>query len=273
MVLMVKGEQARTKAGGDGMAGAMNAVRDQVGGAMKSMQQGKANVGELERVLSAIGGLALLGLALRRRNATSLLGGLTGAALLHRGTTGHCYVYDSLGLSTAEEEGMLVQQHGPAASLDAQKAVKVVHSVVIDRPRSELFRYWRQLDNLPRIMTHLESVEVIDERRSRWRAKAPAGQHVEWEAEIIKEVPDALIAWRSVDHATVPNAGSVRFTDAIGGGTELKISLDYQPPGGAVGVAIARLFGEEPHQQVQADLETFKETMEAGWGAGAELTQ
>jgi uncharacterized membrane protein len=114
-------------------------------------------------------------------------------------------------------------------------------------------------------MEHLESVEVLDERRSRWRAKGPAGRHVEWEAVIHNEVPNELIAWKSTEDADVPNAGSVRFREVPGGrGTEVRVLLEYEPPAGRVGVAVARLFGEEPGIQVREDLRRFKQLVETG---------
>lgn len=248
-------------------AGGIQGARETLGRLADSLASGHQNVHQLERILSALGGVALLGMALRKRNASSVVTGALGAALIHRGATGHCPVYDALGVGTAD--GQLVQQHGAAAVLDAQKAVKVVHSVTIAAPRAELYRFWRNFENLPRIMSHLEAVQVLDERRSRWRAKAPGGNAVEWEAEIINEVPDSLIAWKSMNNATVPNAGSVHFTDIDGGrSTEVRVVLEYQPPAGRAGVALAKLFGEEPSAQVREDLQRFKAAMEGEGGSG-----
>lgn len=242
-------------------------ARDLGGRALEFVKGGQENVGEVERVLSVLGGAALLGLAVRRGGASGVLGGLLGAALLHRGATGHCMVYGSLGVDTTGHGG-LVQQHGAAAVLDAQKAVKVEHAVTIDAPRAELYRFWRDFENLPRIMRHLESVEVLDERRSRWRAKAPAGTHVAWDAEIINEVEDGLIAWRSAPDASVPNAGSVHFSDAADGrGTQVRVVLEWEPPAGPVGRAFRTLFEERPEVQVREDLERFKAAMESGSNA------
>jgi uncharacterized membrane protein len=243
--------------------GGIRGARESLGRLAGTLTSGRQNVHQIERILSALGGVALLGLALRKRNASGLVAGAIGAALVHRGATGHCPVYGALGVGTADDN--LVQQHGAAAVLDAQKAVKVVHSVTIARSRAALFQFWRNFENLPRIMSHLEAVQVIDSRRSRWRAKAPGGNAVEWEAEIINEVPDGLIAWKSVNNATVPNAGSVHFTDVEAGrSTEVRVVLEYQPPAGLVGVAVAKLFGEEPDAQVREDLQRFKAVMEGG---------
>lgn len=241
-------------------------ARAGAGRALEFVKGGEENVGGIERMLSVVGGAALVGLAARRRGPAGALGGLLGAVLLHRGATGHCMAYGALGVSTADgEDGLLVQQHGQAAVLDAQKAIKVVKSVTIDTPRADLYRFWRNFENLPRIMSHLESVEVLDDSRSRWTAKAPAGNHVTWEAEIINEVADRLIAWRSINEATVPNAGSVHFSDAPGGrGTEVKVVLEYEPPAGPLGRLVRKLFKEEPETQVREDLRRFKAVMEAG---------
>ncbi|HYE02535.1 MAG TPA: SRPBCC family protein, partial [Phycisphaerales bacterium] len=149
--------------------------------------------------------------------------------------------------------------------------IHVEKAVTINRPAEELYRFWRQLENLPRVMGHLERVEVIDNTRSHWVAKAPAGFEVEWDAEIINDEPGALIAWKAVEGSQVPNAGSVRFLPAPPGrGTEVKVTLEYLPPAGRLGAAIAKLFGEEPSQQVRDDLARFKQLMESGEIASVE---
>jgi uncharacterized membrane protein len=144
---------------------------------------------------------------------------------------------------------------------------RVVKSITVDRPRAELYAYWRDFTNLPRFMHHLESVEVLDGagRRSRWRAKAPLGTTVEWEAEITDELHDEHVSWRSQESSKVQNSGTVSFRDAtVGGGTIVRVELEYDPPGGPLGVAIAKLTGEEPETQTSADLRRFKQVMELG---------
>ena len=144
---------------------------------------------------------------------------------------------------------------------------RVVKSITVDRPRAELYAFWRDFTNLPRFMHHLESVEVLDGdgRRSRWRAKAPLGSTVEWEADITDDAPDERIAWRSVEGSQIENSGSVTFREApVGGGTVVHVELEYDPPGGPLGVAIAKLSGEEPETQTSADLRRFKQVMELG---------
>jgi uncharacterized membrane protein len=145
------------------------------------------------------------------------------------------------------------------------RGIEVTEAITINRPRQEVYQLWHNFENLPRFMAHLESVQVLEERRSRWKAKAPAGTTVEWEAETIEDRPNELIAWRSLPDSAVPNSGVVRFRDAPGDrGTEVIVELKYQPPGGKLGALIAKLFGEEPHQQVKGDLRRLKQVMEIG---------
>jgi uncharacterized membrane protein len=143
--------------------------------------------------------------------------------------------------------------------------VEVTQAITINRPRNEVYSFWRNFENLPRFMSHLESVEVADERRSCWKAKAPAGMTVEWEAEMLEDRPNELISWRSLPNSEVPNSGKVQFRDAPGNrGTELLVELRYQPPGGKLGALVAKLFGEEPNQQVKSDLRRLKQVLEIG---------
>ncbi|RAY11146.1 cyclase [Actinomadura craniellae] len=142
-------------------------------------------------------------------------------------------------------------------------------SVTVNRPRAEAYRHWREFGNLPRFMTHLRSVDDIGEGRTRWTAEAPVKSTVSWEAELVEDLPDELIAWRSLRDTGqgpgVSSSGSVRFSDAPGGrGTEVRVEMTYAPPGGRVGAAFARLFGEHPEQQVRDDLRRFKQILETG---------
>ena len=152
-----------------------------------------------------------------------------------------------------------------AVSVPHKNGIRVVKAMTIGRPRAELYSFWRDFSNLPNFMTHLKSVEVTGPTTSHWTANAPAGQTAEWDAEIINEVENELIAWRSLENASVSNAGSVHFSDAPGGrGTELKVELMYDAPGGYVGSALAKVFHEEPAQQVEDDIRRLKHIMEAG---------
>lgn len=139
------------------------------------------------------------------------------------------------------------------------------HAITINRPLEDVYRFWRNLENLPRFMSHLESVRVTGDRTSHWVAKAPAGRTVQWDAEITEDWPGKRIAWRSLEGADIDNAGQVGFERAPGGrGTEVRVRIDYKPPAGKAGVTIARLLGEEPGQQLKGDLYRFKQVMETG---------
>ena len=143
--------------------------------------------------------------------------------------------------------------------------VVVKKAIRVNRSPEEPYRFWRDFQNLPRFMKHLESVRVTGENRSHWTAKAPAGMTVEWDAEITDDRPNELIAWRSLEGADVENSGSVRFERAPGGrGTAVKVEMLYSPPAGVVGAGVAKLFGEEPNQQVQEDLRRLKRVLETG---------
>lgn len=227
------------------------------------------NVANPERIGSVALGAALLAYGLKQRDAKGILAALVGGAFVQRGATGHCMVYDALGVSTGESDAVLGRHRtgvtGAAATVNARKAVKVERSVTIARSRQELYAFWRDFTNLPQFMEHLESVRVDSPRRSHWKARAPAGSTVEWEAEIVNDVPDEIIAWKSVGDPDVANAGAVNFSDAPGDrGTIVKVTLDYEPPAGRLGALVARLFGEDPDRQVREDLRKFKQLMETG---------
>jgi uncharacterized membrane protein len=157
------------------------------------------------------------------------------------------------------------ERYGAEGWEQKERGVHVREQITVRRSPQEIYSFWRNFENLPRFMAHLEAVRVIDERRSHWTAKAPAGARVEWEAEIVEDRPDELIAWRALPQSDVPNEGSVRFVPAPGDqGTEIHVELRYEPPGGKLGAIAAKLFGEEPKQQVKGDLRRFKQVMEAG---------
>ncbi len=146
-----------------------------------------------------------------------------------------------------------------------KNGIQVIEVVTINRSPEELFIYWRNFENLPKFMNHLESVTVQDDKHSHWVAKAPLGKTAKWDAEIINLVPAKLIAWQSVPGSGIASAGTVRFEPTPGNrGTEVRVNLEYNPPAGAVGVAVARLLGEEPRVQIAEDLRRFKNLMETG---------
>jgi uncharacterized membrane protein len=148
---------------------------------------------------------------------------------------------------------------------DEERSNRLNKSIIINSSPEELYQYWRDFENLPRFMHHLESVKVTGDGRSHWVATAPAGTTVEWDAEITEDRPNELIAWQSLEGADVYNRGSVRFERAPGNrGTIVRVEIDYDPPGGKLGAAVAKLFGEDPEQQVNSDLRRFKQVIETG---------
>ncbi len=143
--------------------------------------------------------------------------------------------------------------------------VEVKRSVTVNRSREDVYKFWRQLENLPRFMQHLQDVRTTGERRSHWVAKGPAGTAIEWDAETTEDRPSHSIAWRSLEGSDVRNEGVVRFTQAPADrGTEVHVELRYDAPAGKLGTAVANLFGEEPGQQIRDDLRRFKQVMETG---------
>jgi uncharacterized membrane protein len=148
--------------------------------------------------------------------------------------------------------------------LDRSEGRKFEQVVLIHRPQGELFRFWRQFDNLPRFMDNLESVAVLDSRRSHWVAKGPLGARVEWDAEVNNEIEDELIAWRSLPGADVDQAGSVHFSPAPDGQTEVRVVMRYSGPGGRVGDVAAHILGDDPERQIAEDLRRFKQVMDTG---------
>ena len=228
------------------------------------------NVARPERIASVVLGAALIAYGIRRRDRAGIATALLGGGFLQRGATGHCSVYQALGVSTGSADAVLEapargELRSRAATVNARKAIKVERAVTIDRRRAELYEFWRDFERLPHFMEHLVSVSSSSPTRSHWIAKAPAGRTVEWDAEIVNDVPDSIIAWKTVGHPDVANAGAVNFSDAPGGrGTIVKVTLDYEPPAGRIGAVLARLFGEEPDRQVREDLRKFKQLMETG---------
>ena len=153
----------------------------------------------------------------------------------------------------------------PVPERQRDRRIRVTKAITVNSTPEEAYHLWRNFENLPRFMAHLESVRVMDERRSYWKAKAPLGATVEWTAEITEDQPNELIAWRSLEGADVTNSGQVRFTPLPGDrGVEVRVELSYDPPGGIVGATVAKLFGEEPSVQVDGDLRRFKQVLEVG---------
>jgi uncharacterized membrane protein len=214
------------------------------------------NVGEVERWGSAFAGGLLLVRGVERGRLPGLVLAGIGASLLYRGFTGHCKLYDKLGMST--------RSSGQSLGVPAKTGFKFEQSITINRPAQELYEYWRQLSNLPRIMQHLESVTESGNFKSHWVAKGPMGIRVQWDAEVHNEDPGRLIAWRSMPGGQVDTAGSVRFEEQGSNTTGVHVSLKYNPPGGKLGANLAWLMGSSVEKEVASDLCRFKQAMENG---------
>ena len=143
--------------------------------------------------------------------------------------------------------------------------MELTATTTIRMPPQDVYSFWRRLDHLPGFMAHVDDVEVTGDRTSHWRATAPFGRTVEWDAEVTDDVPGERLAWRSTQGADIDNEGVVRFMPAPAGrGTEVQVTLRYSPPGGKLGKAVARYFGEEPSQQLDDDLRRLKQVLETG---------
>jgi uncharacterized membrane protein len=210
----------------------------------------RPNVGSVERLLSIIGGGALAFYGLRRSlgHLALMLGGGT---LIYRGLTGRCPVYEAIGVSTISQES------GPGVTLEA--------TITINKPAAEVYRFWRHLENHPRFMQHLEAVVSTGNTHSHWVAKGPLHLPVKWDAEIVEQRENALLSWRSLPGADVDHMGMVHFRELPNGrGTEVRLRLEYAPPGGIAGIALARLFKTLTAQQLQEDLRRCKQIIETG---------
>jgi uncharacterized membrane protein len=196
--------------------------------------------------------LALLGIAARtpgtaRRRVALATGAVAGVAVLDL-------------LAGIEQSRRRREAQGMA-----DDTVHVEKSLVINRSPQECYRFWHDFENFPRFMRHLESVRLIGDNRMRWKAKGPAGTHVEWDAQLDADEPGKYLAWRSLDGSEIDNAGTVRFEAAPGErGTIVRVVMAYRPPLGKAGVMVAKVFGEEPSQQIDEDLRRFKWLIETG---------
>lgn len=258
----------------------------QYGYQMQGQQQ--MNVGQTERQLSVAAGAALLIYALINRSRASWITAPLGAALIWRGQTGHCPVYDAMNINTAQSQNgwqgngsgqsymrgqsnggvqqIPIQQQGQQQqSNQPQGSIEIKRSVTINKAPQELYTFWRKLENLPRFMHHLERVEEQSEKSSHWHAKIAGGIPVEWNAEITEDTPGQRIAWRTKPDSQVQQVGVVEFRANTGGrGTIVDVEIRYTPPGGIIGETFGRLLNGVTAEQVKNDISRFKSLMETG---------
>ena len=212
------------------------------------------NVNAIERAVSVAAGAALIGLALKQRRYFGTVA-TAGAGLVARGASGYCPVNHAIGRGLASTD--------TRAALGGPAGTHLQSTVVIQRPAFELYRYWRQLENLPSFIRHLESVEEFERGRSHWVMRGPAGTRVEWDAEIVNEIEPDLIAWRTLPGADLVSAGSVRFRPHSRDRTEVVVKMQYAAPSGALGETVAWLSGYRPASELREDLQRFKTLAEA----------
>lgn len=213
------------------------------------------NVATWERGISIALGAVLVATALRRRRP---FGGLaaTGFGLVARGVTGYCPVNEAVGRTAPHARGR--------NAFSGSRGIRVRETVTIARPAEELYDYWRNLDNLPRFMSQLESVQPVNDDVSHWVLQGPAGLRLEWDAELINTVEPSLIAWRSLPGASVASAGSVRFRPVSDQSTRVTVTMQYDPPAGKAGAFVNWLTGHGVARQLRSDLGRLKYLLEAG---------
>jgi len=211
---------------------------------------------DVERWGALTSAAALLAYGARRRSVLGLCAATIAMPLAYRGVAGR-WPTSFASLLKADDDTRV--------ALAGDKGEYVFESVRIEKPIGETFLFWRTLENLPRFMSHLESVTQTSDGHSHWVARGPAGLRVEWNTEIINQVPNQVIAWRSLPGSDVVTAGSVNF-DLVRGGrsTQVSVRLQYAPPAGHVGAVVAGLFGHDPAGMIREDLRRLKQVLEAG---------
>ena len=211
-----------------------------------------ANVGNIERIVTLAAGAALLGYAWRNRSRGL---GLTSAGLIARGATGFCPAYKALGVDHSDT------RH----ALSGAKGVHVRESITVNASAEELYNFWRRLEQLPSVMPHLESVEQLDFKLSRWTAKAFGQMPLTWNAEIINEVPFETIGWKTLPGESIQHAGSVVFKPVAGrdNATDVRVHLQYSPPGGKAAAWFAALMGQDPAKLTREGLRALQQRFES----------
>jgi uncharacterized membrane protein len=221
----------------------------------EQIYDGRTSLSDAENWLALGSGALLLLVGVSRRSLVGALVAASSAPLLYRGITGR---WPALGNG-------FTQPDSTKTALSGNRGVHVRESIRLEVPLPEVYGFWRRLEHLPRFMTHLDRVSERSDNTSHWVAVGPAGLAVEWDAEIINQVENKLIAWRSLPGSDVVTAGSVSFASVRAGrSTAVSVHLQYAPPAGKTGAFIASLFGREPSQTIREDLRRFKQLLEAG---------
>ena len=204
------------------------------------------NVGSAERIISIVAGALIFSRA--GSGSNKLLKAVVGGALLYRGIKGVCPVYKTIGMNTSTNS----------------KSVLVEADVTVNRPRDEVYAFWRQIENLPQFMNHLESVRALSDYHSVWKAKIPGGfGTIEWKCEITSDVPGEYIKWESMPDSQVENTGLVRFIDLDDDSTLIRVNISYKAPAGKLGSGVAKLFTPSLEKIIRDDIKNFKRVIEA----------
>ena len=206
--------------------------------------------------MSVAVGVALLEMGRRGHAGTRAATLVAGAGLVAMGASGMCPFYAAPGRERLRDD--------PRRALSGSRGVTITESVTIQVSAGTLYDFWRDPSNLPRVMPYLVQVDRLDDQRSHWIARGPAGHTVEWDATIINDIPGELLAWQSLPGADVASAGSVRFRPLAPGGTQVDVRLQYAPPGGRLGASVAWLLGTSPAGQVREALRQLKQVLETG---------
>jgi uncharacterized membrane protein len=214
---------------------------------------------DVEHIATLVSGGLLFLTGHRKGGFAGLLFKAGGIALLLRGQQGYRRLYNALGINVMEKPTGVGKQN-----------VRVETEITVRRPREELYRIWRNLENLPVFMDHLVNVVELDDEHSRWVARAPAGMVITWDAHIVNDIENELIAWETLEGSGVDNAGSVHFEDEADGSTRIRVVLRYDPPADLFGAFVARIFGNDPQKQIESDLQRFKRIMEVGSAIAAD---
>lgn len=214
---------------------------------MASPGEGAVNVGEQERWISMISGAALTIYGLTKKDVAGAALSLTGGYLFYRGQTGHCVIYESMGVNTNK----------------SAQSTSIHKSIVINRSPEDVYRFWHNLENLPRFMDHLESVSVLSARRSHWTARTPGGIRFEWDAEMTEDIPNQKISWRSLPGSDVQNEGTVEFRRTYDNGTELTLNVGYAAPEGSIGPLASKMMDYISSRQLKKELQQFKNLVES----------
>ncbi len=225
---------------------------------VKRNASGKVNIHRVERVASAVLGAALVMRGISRRPLSGIAQLVLGGWMLYRGVSGHSYLYEALGISTAEEG----KQHKAGVSADA---AEVRRSITVGKPAHEVYRFWREPQKLAQIMGNFVEVTPVSEDRAHWRVRGPFGRSMEWDTRVLEDRPGEVLRWESLEGAPLPNEGSVYFRSVPADrGTEATLFLRFNPPGGTLGTRVMKRLGIVPRAFADRTLRRFKSLAETG---------